>query len=282
MASAANGKEKGERKKKLNFSEQELEVLTEEVVRSHDRLFGKSSHQVPESEKQKLWADFQTKICAVGVAQRSVEEIRKRWYDLRSRAKERVASRLEEARSTGGGPATQTPSTAMEDLVESTLLPKAVSGVTDIDTSGTPSTSKDGPAAADCAIVGDAETQPPSDSNTSESLSIAPIRRRARVLPLPDLSLDSDDMRDEGHTPSPETRSTVRQQSLPQRYSTPCRRPHDAGPQHTELLFVTVHRLYRCHKIITRLIIQQIRHLASQCQVVQHTACHDDLAHLLR
>ncbi|KAJ1128802.1 hypothetical protein NDU88_007177, partial [Pleurodeles waltl] len=91
-----------------------------------------------------------------------------------------------------------------------------------------------GPAAAECAIVGNAETQPPSDSNTSVSLSIAPIRRMARVLPLPDLSQDSDDMRDEGHTPSPEARSTERQQSQTQRHSTPRRRPHDAGTQHTE------------------------------------------------
>ncbi|KAJ1199835.1 hypothetical protein NDU88_003667 [Pleurodeles waltl] len=97
---------------------------------------------VPESEKKKLWSDIQTKICAVGVAQRSVKEIRRRWYDLHSRAKESVASRLKKARSTGGGPPTQTPSTPMEDMMESILLPEAVSGVTDIDASGTPGTSK--------------------------------------------------------------------------------------------------------------------------------------------
>ncbi|XP_069068434.1 myb-related transcription factor, partner of profilin-like [Pleurodeles waltl] len=172
------GKGEGRKERKLKFSEQELEVLTEEVVKSHDSLFGKSSLQVPESKKRRLWADIQTKICAVGVAQRSVQEIKKRWYDLRSRAKERVARRLQEARSTGDGPPTETPSTPMEDLVESTLLPEEVSGVTDIDTSGTPSTSKGGPgpAASASAVAGDTETHPASDSNTSESQNIAPIR----------------------------------------------------------------------------------------------------------
>ncbi|KAJ1131927.1 hypothetical protein NDU88_010257 [Pleurodeles waltl] len=66
-------------------------------------------------------------------------------------------------------------------------------------------------------------------------MCIAPSRRRERVLPLPDWSLDSDDMQEEGHTPSPEARSTGRQQSLPQRLSTPHRRPHDTGTQHADV-----------------------------------------------
>ncbi|XP_069061972.1 ribose-5-phosphate isomerase-like [Pleurodeles waltl] len=136
------GKNKGERKHKLKFSEQELEVLMVEVVKNHDQLFGKHSLPVPENAKRKMWTDIQTKIFVVGVVQRSNEEIRKGWYNLHSHAKERVASRLKEARSTVGGPPTQTPSTPMEDMVESTLLPETVSGVTDIDTSGTSGTTK--------------------------------------------------------------------------------------------------------------------------------------------
>ncbi|XP_069059000.1 uncharacterized protein [Pleurodeles waltl] len=91
-----------------------------------------------------------------------------------------------------------------------------------------------GPAASASDFVGDAETQPPSDSNTSESVNIAPVRRRARPVPLPDLSQDSDDMWDEGHTPSSDARSTVMQESQPQLHSTPRRRPQYAGTQHVE------------------------------------------------
>ncbi|XP_069076182.1 uncharacterized protein [Pleurodeles waltl] len=91
-----------------------------------------------------------------------------------------------------------------------------------------------GPAASACAVVGDTEPQPSSDSNTSESVNIAPIRRRAEAVPLPELSQDSDDMQDEGHTPSPGSRSTVMQESQPQRHSKPRRRPQYAGTQHVE------------------------------------------------
>ncbi|KAJ1217558.1 hypothetical protein NDU88_005152, partial [Pleurodeles waltl] len=63
MDTPGQAQEKGERKRKLKFSEQELEVLTEE------------------SAKRRLWVDIQSKICAIGVAQRSTEEIKKRWYE---------------------------------------------------------------------------------------------------------------------------------------------------------------------------------------------------------
>lgn len=131
-----------ERKRQKKFSEKQLELLIEGVVRSHDKLFGKQSLQVPESEKRKLWLGMQRKINAVGIAQHSIADVRKRLYDLRSHAKERVAERLAEAKKTGGGPSTQTTPTAMEDLVESTLQPEAVVGVTTIDSSAPPSTSQ--------------------------------------------------------------------------------------------------------------------------------------------
>ncbi|XP_069077673.1 nuclear apoptosis-inducing factor 1-like [Pleurodeles waltl] len=187
MANDGNGKDKGERKQKLKFSEEELEVLTEEVVKNHDQLFGKHSLQVPESEKREMWIDIQTKICVVGVAQHSIKEIRKQWYNLRSSARQRVTSRLKEARSTEGGPPTQTPSTPMEDMVESTLPPEAVSGVTEIDISGTPGASKDVPG-----------------PNAAESVQ-APTRYRARVLSLIEFTLDSDELQEEVPTPPPET-----------------------------------------------------------------------------
>ncbi|XP_069058957.1 nuclear apoptosis-inducing factor 1-like [Pleurodeles waltl] len=236
MDTSAQGKENGKRKRKFKFSEQELEVLTKEVVRSHDRLFGKSSLQVPEIEKRRLGADIQSKICAIGVAQRSVDEIKKRWCDLRSCAKERVARRLQEARGTGGGPPTETPSTPLEDLVESTLLPEAVTGVTEIDTSGTPSTSQggSGPAATASASVGKTDTHPASDSNTSGSLTIAPVRRRPRALPLPELSQDSDEQQEGPISPSPTGRRSQMQETSCQQTSAPHRMATNSGAQQHE------------------------------------------------
>ncbi|XP_069077653.1 uncharacterized protein [Pleurodeles waltl] len=163
-----------------------------------------------------------------------IEESKKRWYDLRSRAKERVARRLAEARGTGGGPPIEPPATPLEDLVESTLLPEAVTGVTDIDTSAQPSTSQGGPgpAATQIPCVGETDTQQPSDTNTSGSLNVSTVRRRPR--PLPDLSGDSDVQQEGPSTPpAPDRRSQIPED---RGHAAQCRsatvsqqQPHEAG-----------------------------------------------------
>ncbi|KAJ1110074.1 hypothetical protein NDU88_007429 [Pleurodeles waltl] len=65
----------------------------------------------------------------------SVDELKKRWYDLRSRTKERVAERLLDMRGTGGGPSTIPPPTPLEERVEETLEPEAVTGFGELVTS---------------------------------------------------------------------------------------------------------------------------------------------------
>ncbi|KAJ1187090.1 hypothetical protein NDU88_003869 [Pleurodeles waltl] len=71
----------------------------------------------------------------MGVSHRSIDELKKRWYGLRSRTKERVAECLREMRGTGGGPSTVPPPTPMEERVQGTLEPEAVSGIGELDTS---------------------------------------------------------------------------------------------------------------------------------------------------
>ncbi|KAJ1088622.1 hypothetical protein NDU88_001778 [Pleurodeles waltl] len=96
---------------------------------------------VPDTQKKRLWQQIQEKINAIGVSHHTLEEIRKRWYDLRARTKERVAERLREMRGIGGGPSTVPPPTALESMVEQTLEPEAVLGMGELDSS-TPGTSK--------------------------------------------------------------------------------------------------------------------------------------------
>ncbi|KAJ1129340.1 hypothetical protein NDU88_007711 [Pleurodeles waltl] len=123
------------RKRKLKFSEKELEVLTDECCQHHDQLFGRAALSVPETDKRRIWNDIQEKVNTIGLSHRSIEELKKRWYDLRSRTKERVAERLREMRGTGGGPSTVPPPTPMEEHVEQTLEPEAVAGMGELDTS---------------------------------------------------------------------------------------------------------------------------------------------------
>ncbi|XP_078521787.1 uncharacterized protein LOC144791029 [Lissotriton helveticus] len=123
------------RKRKVKFSDKELEILIEEVTDRHEQLFGKLSHKVPDAVKRNMWLNIQSKVNAVGVAHREICNLQKRWYDLRSRAKEKIAERIKSANRTGGGPPKDTPTTPLDDLVEGTLLTEAVVGVINIDTS---------------------------------------------------------------------------------------------------------------------------------------------------
>ncbi|XP_069089314.1 t-SNARE domain-containing protein 1-like [Pleurodeles waltl] len=127
MASRTKEATTAAKKRKLKFSDKELEVLTEKYCLHHEVLFGKAAMSVPDTHKNKFWLDIQTN--AIGVSHRTIEEVRKQWYDLRSRTKERVAEQLKEAHGTGGGPSTVPPPTAIESMVETTLEPEAVVGI---------------------------------------------------------------------------------------------------------------------------------------------------------
>ncbi|XP_069061954.1 myb-related transcription factor, partner of profilin-like [Pleurodeles waltl] len=129
------------RRRKLKFSDKELEVLTEECCLHHSKLFGKAALSAPDTEKKMIWQQIQERINAIGVSHRTLDEIKKRWYDQRSTTKERVAEWLREMRGTGGGPSTVPPPTAMEAMVEQTLEPEAIIGRGEVDTSA-PETSK--------------------------------------------------------------------------------------------------------------------------------------------
>ncbi|KAJ1089674.1 hypothetical protein NDU88_002822, partial [Pleurodeles waltl] len=91
-----------------------------------------------------------------------------------------------------------------------------------------------GLAATACASVGETDTHPASDSNTSGSLTIAPLRRRPRALPLPELSQDSDKQQEGPHTPSPTGRRTQMQEGSFQQTTAPCRMATNAGAPATE------------------------------------------------
>ncbi|XP_069066558.1 t-SNARE domain-containing protein 1-like [Pleurodeles waltl] len=123
------------RQRKLKFAEKELEVLTEECCQHHEQLFGRAALSVPEVEKKRIWTEIQDKVNSMGVSHWSIEELKKQWYDLRSRNKERVAERLREMRGTGGGPSTIPTPTPLEERVEETLEPEAVSRMGELYTS---------------------------------------------------------------------------------------------------------------------------------------------------
>ncbi|XP_078538295.1 t-SNARE domain-containing protein 1-like [Lissotriton helveticus] len=127
--------EQAERKRKLKFSSMELQVLVEEVVKVHHRLFGKQSLTVPESTKRKIWLEILDKVNAVGVTTRVTEDLKKRFYDLRSLTKKKLADRHKQSQKTGGGKNTAPPLTDLEELVATTLEAESVHGLGEVDSS---------------------------------------------------------------------------------------------------------------------------------------------------
>ncbi|XP_078520525.1 uncharacterized protein LOC144785554 [Lissotriton helveticus] len=134
--------EQAERKRKLKFSSMELQVLVEEVVKVHHRRFGKVSLTVPESAKRKIWLEILQKVNAVGVTTRVIEDLKKRFYDLRWLTKKKLADHHKQASKTGGGGNTAPPLTDLEELVATTLEAESVHGLGEVDSSVKSATKK--------------------------------------------------------------------------------------------------------------------------------------------
>ncbi|MGH0116758.1 UNVERIFIED_CONTAM: hypothetical protein FKN15_051484 [Acipenser sinensis] len=66
-------------------------------------LFGKASANVSYATKEATWSSIVEKVNAVGVTRRTVNQVIKRWQDLRRRTKEKLARPHRNAAGTGGG-----------------------------------------------------------------------------------------------------------------------------------------------------------------------------------
>ncbi|XP_041074108.1 uncharacterized protein LOC121294464 [Polyodon spathula] len=91
----------------MKFSAQELEILVTEVVNNYDVLLGPLS-------KQAVWEAMLSRINALGVCQRTVEILKKRWADFKRKTKEKLTKH-------GASKEQLSP---LESLVESTLQPE--------------------------------------------------------------------------------------------------------------------------------------------------------------
>ncbi|KAJ1079786.1 hypothetical protein NDU88_000023 [Pleurodeles waltl] len=124
-----------QRKRKKRFSEEELNILVEQVSTDHDKLFGKSAMKVPERTKKAIWVRIQSMVNAVGITHRTVDEIQKRWYDIRRRTKEKIFANISESAGTGGGPSQHLPLPNADSRVVTTLATEAGQGLAGVDTS---------------------------------------------------------------------------------------------------------------------------------------------------
>ncbi|KAL8610446.1 hypothetical protein ACOMHN_035163 [Nucella lapillus] len=116
------------RAKKPNFSDQEMEVLIEEVALDAKLLFSSFQNGITNAKKKFAWLRITTRVNAVGANGRTPEQIKKRWKDV----KQAVIKRKQQLAETGGGP--PPPPLPFEDAVlavigDNTCLATGIPGV---------------------------------------------------------------------------------------------------------------------------------------------------------
>uniref|UniRef100_UPI00398E6490 myb-related transcription factor, partner of profilin-like n=1 Tax=Pristiophorus japonicus TaxID=55135 RepID=UPI00398E6490 len=85
------------RRRKLNFNDDETEILIREVTLHQDQLFGRGDTKLPPGAKNKIWFSILAKVNAVSKCTRDIGDIKKRWYDMCHRTKDKVVKLAREA-----------------------------------------------------------------------------------------------------------------------------------------------------------------------------------------
>nr|XP_033808221.1 myosin-binding protein C, slow-type isoform X2 [Geotrypetes seraphini] len=121
------------KQKKPDFTEKELDVLVQNVTEFGPQLCGALSAKTTKAEKNKIWADIQAKVNAVGGNNRSVAEVKKKWLDLKKQTKDKLGD--EEGKAPGAGEAgSTTPElTPLEKRVERMIELENSEGIPGLD-----------------------------------------------------------------------------------------------------------------------------------------------------
>ena len=106
---------KGE-KTKLTASE--IALLTDKVAENIHIIQSKLINSVRNKNKNQIWKEITDAVNAVGVANRTVQEIKDKWKNMHSAAKKEFSSFRKEKVKTGGRPAPMPPSLATEQIIE--------------------------------------------------------------------------------------------------------------------------------------------------------------------
>ncbi|XP_067245457.1 nuclear apoptosis-inducing factor 1-like [Chanodichthys erythropterus] len=89
--------------KKRNFTESELEVLLSEVETRKNILFGTLSSGINNKRKKYEWESLADAVNAVGSESRTVNDLKKKWSDIKVDVKRRTAAHRPRVGRTGGG-----------------------------------------------------------------------------------------------------------------------------------------------------------------------------------
>ncbi|XP_025889191.1 t-SNARE domain-containing protein 1-like [Nothoprocta perdicaria] len=106
------------KRRKANFNEAETEVLIEQVLKHERLLFAAGPGRASPGQKRRVWELIRHKVNPVAACPRDVEDLKKRWRDLKRRDRSKLC-RLSQG---GGAPG---PAAALGLLLAAEELPRA-------------------------------------------------------------------------------------------------------------------------------------------------------------
>ncbi|XP_009944472.1 PREDICTED: t-SNARE domain-containing protein 1-like, partial [Leptosomus discolor] len=81
------------RKRKANFSNDETETLVWNVVRHFSALYGSEALRAHPVRRKQLWTQIQSRVNFLGYTERSIDDLKHKWRDLRLDVKKKITSK---------------------------------------------------------------------------------------------------------------------------------------------------------------------------------------------
>ena len=113
-----------------NFSSNEESVILNEVEKYQKILFSKFQAGVTNIQKQKTWEVISKKVNALGIAVRTAKQVKKKWDDMKQKAKKNLLDARVHFRKTGGGEAMESEVDPLQDRILAICGKTACSGIT--------------------------------------------------------------------------------------------------------------------------------------------------------
>ncbi|ETE73330.1 hypothetical protein L345_00834, partial [Ophiophagus hannah] len=109
------------RKRKANFSNDEMETLVWNVVRHFGALYGSETFRAHPIRRKQLWTQIQSRVNFLGYTERSVNDLKHKWRDLRLDVKKKITAKKIPAVHRAGTPC-KPRLTPLEKMVASTFF----------------------------------------------------------------------------------------------------------------------------------------------------------------
>lgn len=109
---------KQRKKRKLNFTVSEMNILTDKIEDNLQVLQSKLTNSITNQRKNKIWDSITRDVNAIGVANRTMHEVKEKWKNLTSSAKKTFSDIRRQERQTGGGPPPKEASPVEEKIIK--------------------------------------------------------------------------------------------------------------------------------------------------------------------